>query len=62
MGRKQATPIVQINKNWVKRKSRYEKLHKYAGSPDLLLSQGNTPTMRENSIECNETRNKGIYD
>ncbi len=59
---KKATPIAQINRNWVKKKSRYEKLHKYAGSPDLLLSHGNTPSMIENSIEAKEARNKVIYD
>lgn len=51
-----------MNQAWTKRKSVHEKVHKYAGSPDLLLDKGNIGLSKENSAEAKRTRNKAIHD
>ena len=47
--------IELANKNWVARKSKYEKSHKYAGSPDLVKDREIPRQHREVSPEPIET-------
>ena len=54
---KKRTPISEINKNWVKKKHTYEKGHRYAGSPDLIINRLNVPLIKEDSSDIKRMRN-----
>ena len=49
--------IKEINKNWVKRKSKYEKLHKYGGDPFMMIDRVFAPLGKENSTVGFKTQN-----
>jgi hypothetical protein len=51
--------IAKSNLDWVKRKSLFEKPHKYAGLPEIMIKRANTPLSQEKSLEAKRTKNKG---
>jgi len=51
--------IAKSNLNWVNRKSSFEKLHKYAGRPEIMISRANIALTQENPSEPKRMKNKG---
>lgn len=57
MGQKPSDANYTSNMYWLKKKYKYEKTHKYAGDPFLLIDHANSPSIKENSAEAIKTRN-----
>lgn len=59
MGKKTQS-IKQINSNWLRKKVKYAKIHKYGGDPIFMLDNGLHQHERKKSTQGNPEGNRGV--